>query len=141
MYCFTLFSTSMQVELCSKVIPDMYYALNNPSQSGYFRKRLRMLFRFRVRHFSGLNYYFTQEITPFRRLFSVCPGFRYIGGPVQAGFTVLNYFGMIHFTLLFCCHVICKSGTHYQFVFLSSGLNVNTGSTVFMLLLYTVKPD
>ena len=48
------------------------------------------LFRFRVRQFSGLKYYFTWKITPFRNLFSVCPGFRYIGDPFQAGFTVLR---------------------------------------------------
>jgi hypothetical protein len=40
----------------------------------------RKLFRFRLRQFSGLKYYFTWEITPFRNLFSVFPGFRYIGG-------------------------------------------------------------
>ena len=50
----------------------------------------RKLFCFRVSQFSGVKYYFTQEITPFRNLFSVCPGFRYIGGPVQAGFTVFK---------------------------------------------------
>ena len=38
-----------------------------------------------------IKYYFTWEITPFRNLFSVCPGFRYIGGPFQAGFTVYVY--------------------------------------------------
>ena len=31
----------------------------------------------------SLKYYFTWEITPFRNLFSVCPGFRYIGGPFR----------------------------------------------------------
>ena len=50
----------------------------------------RQLFCFRVRQFSGLKYYFTWKITPFLNLFSVCPGFRYIGGLFQAGFTVFS---------------------------------------------------
>ena len=49
---------------------------------------------------------------------------------------ILNYFGMMYVKLLFCCHVICKSGTHYQFVSLSSGLNLNTGLIGFVLFLY-----
>ena len=53
---------------------------------------------------------------------------------------ILNHFGTVYVTLLFCCHIICRSSTHYQFVSLSSGLNVNTGSIRFMLFLYTVKP-
>jgi hypothetical protein len=52
---------------------------------------------------------------------------------------ILNYFGMIYVTLLFCCHVICKSGTHYQFVSLSSGFHVNTGAIGFMLSLYILQ--
>ena len=52
----------------------------------------RKLFRFRIVQFSGLKYYFTWEITPFRNLFSDCPGFRYTGGPFQAGFTVFILF-------------------------------------------------
>ena len=53
-------------------------------------KGSRKLFRFRVRYFSGLKYYFTWEITPFRNLFSVCPGFRYIGVRFRQ---VLLYYG------------------------------------------------
>ena len=30
MYCFTVFSTSMQVQSRSKLMPAMYYAQNNP---------------------------------------------------------------------------------------------------------------
>jgi len=48
MYCFTVFSTSMQVQSRSKLMPAMYYAYGS-----------RKLFRFRVRQFSGLKYYFT----------------------------------------------------------------------------------
>ena len=55
----------------------------------------RKLFRFCVRQFSGLKYYFTWEITPFRNLFSVCPDFRYIGGLFQAGFTVQCYVSVV----------------------------------------------
>ena len=46
----------------------------------------RKLFRFRVRYFFGLKYYFTWKITSFRNLFSVCPGFRYIGGSLLGRF-------------------------------------------------------
>ena len=59
----------------------------------------RKLFRFRVRQFSGLKYYFTWEITPFRNLFSVCPGVRYVGGPFQAGFTVFVQIQVLHSVL------------------------------------------
>jgi hypothetical protein len=83
MYCFTVFSrTAVQVQSRSKLMPAMYcitykiFCLSHVICANGSRK----LFRFRVRQFSGLKY-FTWEITPFRNLFSVCPGFRYIGGP------------------------------------------------------------
>ena len=66
----------------------------------------RELFRFRVRQFSGLKYYFTWEITPFRNLFSVCPGFHYIEGPFQAGFTVFGKHSEIRAQFPNCCHRI-----------------------------------
>ena len=59
----------------------------------------RKLFCFRVGQFSGLKYYFTQEITPFRNLFSVCPGFWNLGGPVQVDFTVLS---IMHYPYKYC---------------------------------------
>jgi hypothetical protein len=95
MYCFTLFPrTSVQVQSRSKLMLPMYcithkiFRLSQVICANCSRK----LFRFRVRQFSSLKYYFTWEITPFLNLFSVCPGFRYIGGPFQAGFTVIIYY-------------------------------------------------
>ena len=61
----------------------------------------RKLFRFRVRQFSSLKYYFTWEITPFRNLFSVCPGFRYIGGPFYAGFSLYYVVSSLQKTSLY----------------------------------------
>ena len=63
MYCFTVFSTSMQVQPRSKLMPAMYYAQNNPSQSGYLRKRFpkinlfprQAVFRFKVLFYIGNN--------------------------------------------------------------------------------------
>jgi len=46
MYCFTVFSTSMQVQSRSKLMPAMYYAQNNPSYSGYLRKRFPKIIPF-----------------------------------------------------------------------------------------------
>ena len=86
-------TTSVQVQSRSKLMPAIYcitYKIIRLSQV-ICANGSRKLFRFRVRQFSGLKYQFTWEITPFRNLFSVCPGFRYIGGPFQAGFTVFVY--------------------------------------------------
>jgi hypothetical protein len=84
MYCFTVFlRTSVQVQSRSKLMPAMYcitHKIFHLSQV-ICANGSRKLFRFRVRQFSGLKYYFTSEITPFQNLFSICPGFRYIGGP------------------------------------------------------------
>jgi len=55
MYRFTVFSTSMQVQSRSKLMPAMYYALNYPSYQVIYANGSRKLFRFRVRQFSGLN--------------------------------------------------------------------------------------
>jgi hypothetical protein len=46
MYCFTVFSTSMQVQSRSKLMPALYYAQNNPSYSGYLRKRFPKIIPF-----------------------------------------------------------------------------------------------
>ena len=83
--------TSVQVQSRSK-LPAMYCITHKIIRLSQVicANGSRKLFRFRVRQFSGLKYYFTREITRFRNLFSVCPGFRYIGGPFQAGFTVYS---------------------------------------------------
>jgi hypothetical protein len=84
MYCFTVFPrTSVQVQWHSKLMPAMYcitHKIFRLSQV-FCTNGSQKLFRFCVRQFSSLKYYFTWEITPFRNLFSVCPGFWYIGGP------------------------------------------------------------
>jgi hypothetical protein len=84
MYCFTVFSrTAVLVQSRSKLMPAMYCITHKIFRliQVIWANGSRKSFRFRVRQFSGLNYYFTWEITPFRNLFSVCPGFLYIGGP------------------------------------------------------------
>ena len=59
MYCFTVFSTSMQVQSCSKLMPVcITHKIIRLSQVIYANGS-RKLFRFRVRQFSGLKYYFT----------------------------------------------------------------------------------
>jgi hypothetical protein len=84
MYCVTVFPrTSVQVQSRSKLMPPMYCITHKIFRISQVicAYGSRKLFRFRVWKFSGLKYYFTWEITPFRNLFSVCPGFRYVGGP------------------------------------------------------------
>ena len=44
MYCFTVYSTSMQVQSRSKLMPAMYYAYL--SWSGYLRKRFPKIIPF-----------------------------------------------------------------------------------------------
>jgi hypothetical protein len=83
MYCFTVFPrTSVQVQSRSNFMLAMYCITHKIFRLSQVicANGSRKLFRFRVIQFSGLKYYFTWEITPFRDLFSVCPGFRYIGG-------------------------------------------------------------
>ena len=82
--------TSVQVQSRSKLMSAMYCITHKIIRLSQVicANGSRKLFRFRVRQFSGLKYYFTWEITPFRNLFSVCPGFWHTGGPFQAGFTV-----------------------------------------------------
>ena len=80
--------TSVQVQSRSKLMPAMYCITHKIIRLSKVicANGSRKLFRFRVRQFSGLKYYFTWEINPFRNLFSVCPGFRYIGGSVLGRF-------------------------------------------------------
>ena len=100
--------TSVQVQWRSKLMPAMYCITHKIIRLSQVisANGARKLFRFRVRQFSGLKYYFTWEITPFRNLFSVSPGIRYIGGPFQAGFTVLLH---LKFLLLSFLHIFCST--------------------------------
>jgi hypothetical protein len=68
MYCFTVLTrTSVQVQSRSKLMPAMYCITHKIFRLSHVicANGSRKLFRFRVRQFSGLKYYFTREITPF----------------------------------------------------------------------------